>query len=546
MPVDVRLTTNQSSNSKRGRRIHASPVFFTTEENVKQQKLRSLLIIAIVAFAAALAVTPDTALAGRQRSVGRLDEISGVIIKASSQWLTVRTAKSGDREVRLTASTQVTVGDHQVSASTIRLGDKVEMHVRKESDNTFTAVSIALEDHQSGKEIQGIVRAVSANSITIKTLKDEVVVAVTVDTKFLINDKAASVAEVTPGALVEVETTLGADDKLVALVVKIESETVEIEGVVTAISPTSMTVRKRDGSTVDVALTKATIVRSGGKLTGPASIILGSQVAVEAVKNADGKLTALLVETRSQNELTKIKGVVTSVGTNQLKVKTPSGDELTVMVTADTVIRMDDHVVPLSSVHTGDHVDIEAMPGADSKTFTAVRIEVDQDDHLVEVNGTIKEIKGSAITILTEHGDSITVTIGASTKIRRGDTPVPPSQLHTGDHVSAKAQRNADGTLSAVDINLLGDRNDEHGANDVHGVVTAITTSSVTVKTEKETSVTLTITKDTVVVKDGKPATIADVKVNAHVKIKAAMNKDGSLTALVIKIENDDNDEHED
>ena len=57
--------------------------------------------------------------------------------------------------------------------------------------------------------------------------------------------------------------------------------------------------------------------------------------------------------------------------------------------------------------------------------------------------------------------------------------------------------------------------------------------------------VTVAITKDTLVKKDDKPGTLADVKVDLKVEIKAKRDKDGKLTAVVIKIEEHE-DEHED
>jgi hypothetical protein len=237
----------------------------------------------------------------------------------------------------------------------------------------------------------------------------------------------------------------------------------------------------------------------------------------------------------SEDELAHIKGVVLSVGTDRLRVKTRSGDELTILVKPETIIRIDDHPVPLASIHVGDYVQIEALQSANN-TYTAVRIEVDQDEHLSEIEGVITAISGSSITLRTEHGDEVVVTIGANTRIHRDETILQVSDLHVGDKIEVKALRNADRSLTAVEIELDNDRDHEERV-EVEGVVTAVTSTSVTVRRENGTTVTIAVTGDTVIKKRDQQATMADIKIGQKLEIKAKRQSDGSLVAVSIKIE---------
>jgi hypothetical protein len=105
-----------------------------------------------------------------------------------------------------------------------------------------------------------------------------------------------------------------------------------------------------------------------------------------------------------------------------------------------------------------------------------------------------------------------------------------------------KAQRNADGTLLAIDIKVENE-DGEQDTEEVQGVVTEVTPTSMTVKTEEGHSVTVAITADTVVKKGDQTAAVADIKVGQKVEIKATRNPDGTFTATSIKIDDGEGDD---
>jgi hypothetical protein len=181
-------------------------------------------------------------------------------------------------------------------------------------------------------------------------------------------------------------------------------------------------------------------------------------------------------------------------------------------------------------------VEIDAKQNPD-KTFTAIRIEIDQDKHLSELEGKIEKISVDSITV----GGTV-VKVDSHTTIRSEAGPIALADLKVGDQVQVKAQRNADGTLLAIDIKVENE-DGEQDTEEVQGVVTEVTPTSMTVKTEEGHSVTVAITADTVVKKGDQTAAVADIKVGQKVEIKATRNPDGTFTATSIKIDDGEGDD---
>lgn len=491
-------------------------------------------------FVAILALMAGNAAArGRSHAATRLEQVSGVVTQASAQWLTIRTSH-GDRVLQLNELTAMRAGDRPAPLSSIRIGDKVKVQVRHESSGMDVATAIELDDEISS-EIDGIVRLVSATSITVTTRDGDITVTLTPSTRVLIDGHPASASLIAVGSRAEIDATRDAGGSYTALLVKVESEVVEIEGTISAVSPDSLTIRRRDGSEITVSMTADTVVRQDDHLISAASLKPGMRVEVKALKNADQSLTALVIRAEAADAFAEITGDVTSVGTDSIHVRTRSGDEVTVMITPDTMIRIGDHLVSLANVHVGDRVEIQARLGAGG-TLIAVRIEIDDDagaEH-VEIDGVIVSIAGSTLTIRTEDGHEVVVTIGSGTAIRRGNQVLSISDLKAGDKVEIRAERNPDGSLQALEIKVEGAEDEHDTTVEIEGTVTAVSGGSLTVHTRENGTLTVTITSDTVVRKGDHPGSVSDIAVGRQVEIKATRKSDGTLVATVIKVNEGD------
>lgn len=503
---------------------------------MKQQRASSL-ILSIVILTVVAAMLPLT-LGARQRSVGKTEEIVGIVSQTSATSLTINTEK-GDRVVHLTSATVVRVDGHPASVSAIAVGDKVEAHTQIESDGTNTALVIEVESHPA-TELEGTVHSITATTLTVTTSTGDVAVTLTADTRFFVNGKTATASDIHPGDHVEVEAQEQTDKTLNALVVKVEQDTVHLRGVISKASASSITVTTSSGDVV-VALTSSTLIRMDGKVVSASMLVVGARVEIEAVRTADGSLAAVTINLELPNALEEIEGSVTAVASDHIVVHTRSGDDVTIGVTTDTIIRGDDHMLGLSDIKVGDHVSVEARVNAD-KSLTALRIEVgnDQGDgnnhNSVELTGVIASISTGSINV-TAGGKSVVVNISTTTVLRHGSTTLSISDLKVGNQVEVQGALNTDGSIAATLIQVEDTGNAGHPETvEFDGTVTAVSATSLTVKAEG-TSVTVALTSTTTVTNGDHAGSISDLKVGQRVEVKANRLADNSLVATQVRID---------
>jgi len=500
----------------------------------------SSLILSVVAWLVTIAMLPSVAMAARQRASAKTEEIVGIVTHVSATSLTIRTS-TADRDVHLTPATIVRVDDQLSTISAIAVGDKVEAHTQKETDGTSTALVIEVESHPS-TELEGTVKSVTATILTITTSSGDVAITLTATTKFLVNGQTASAADVHSGDRVEVEVREQTDKTLTALVVKVQSEMVHLRGVLTAASASSITVKTATGDVV-VAVTASTLIRMQGKVVNASALVTGSRVEVEAVRKADQTLAAVSINVESPTGLAEIEGSVTAVGTGSLTVHTKSGDDITIGVTSDTIIRAHDQRLGLTDVKVGDRVHVDARVNADG-SFTALRIEVQNEhddgngngDHTAELTGLIASVSSGSINV-TVSGKTVTVKISSTTIIRHGSTTLSPADLKVGNRVEVKGQLNADGSVSATLIQVEDVGNDDHHESvEINGTITAVSSTSLTINAEGH-SVTAALTSSTVVKNGDHTGSLSDLKTGQRVEVRADRQTDGSLVATQVRID---------
>ena len=496
---------------------------------MKQHRIASLVVFILI-----LAGIPSAF--ARQRAVAKTEEIVGIVTQASASSLTIRTAHN-DRDVRLTSATIVRVDDQLSSVSAIAAGDKIEAHTQKEADGTNTALTIEIESHPS-TEVEGTVKSASATSLTVTTSTGDIAIALTSTTRFFVTGQVGTAAGIHAGDHVEVEVREQTGKTLAALVVRVQNESVHVRGTVSAASASSITVHTTSGDAV-VALTSSTLIRLQGKVTNASMLVIGSRVEVTAVRNADQTLTATTITVEHAGSLTEIEGSVTEAATDHLRVHTKSGDDVTVAINTDTIIRSDDHRAGTTDIQAGDRVNVDARVNADG-TFTALRIEIEDnhgngnDDHVAELTGAISSISSGSIVVTTGGGNVVTVKIASTTIIRHGNTTLTAADLKAGNHVEVKGSSNTDGSISATEINVedAGNDDDHHEEVEFSGTVSAVSSTSLTAGSN-----TAALTSSTVVKNRDHAGSIADINIGQRVEVRATRDASGKLTATQVKIE---------
>jgi hypothetical protein len=231
--------------------------------------------------------------------------IRGVITASSATSITVKTS-SGDVVVGLTTSTLIRMQGQVVNATMLVIGSRVEVEALQQADKSLVAVSINVESPRSLAEAEGTVSSVGADNLTVHTRSgDDVKFTVNSDTIIRHEDQRLGLSDIKVGDHVNVEGRVNTDGGFTALRIEVQndhgddnhnnhSEPVEVNGTVTAVSSTSLTVNA-DGHSVVIGLTSSTVVKNGGHTGALTDLKTGQRVEVTANRQTDGTLVATQV-----------------------------------------------------------------------------------------------------------------------------------------------------------------------------------------------------------------------------------------------------------
>jgi len=325
-----------------------------------------------------------------------------------------------------------------------------------------------------GVEIEATIVSVSATELVVRNSRGETfTVVINEQTVIRHGNLVLTTADLSPNDRVHVKAKKDGE-KLIAVEIKLqndeedddESSKVEIEGIVAAVSPTSITVLNNRGSQT-AAIVATTVIRHGHRTLTAADIKPGDRVHVKAQRAADGTLVA--TEIKVQNEAdddddhstkVEIEGTVSAISPASITVLNSKGSQ-TAAIVATTVIRHGNRTLTATDIKTGDRVHVKAQRAADG-TLVATEIMVqnpadsdDDDDHSasVEIEGTVAAISATSITVRNNQG-SQTAAIVASTVIRKGNRNLTVADVPLGSRVHVKAERGTGGALVAKEIKV--------------------------------------------------------------------------------------------
>ncbi|MFY9783901.1 MAG: DUF5666 domain-containing protein [Acidimicrobiales bacterium] len=219
-----------------------------------------------------------------------------------------------------------------------------------------------------------------------------------------------------------------------------------------------------------------------------------------------------------------IGGVVTAVSSTSLTVSLWNGTSATYAISPTATYTEGGSPTPASSLVTGDRVQLQVSP-SDPTTVDAINIE------LAMLFGTVTSVVGDTILITDFQGFTRTILVGMNTTYTQDGAPAGLIDILTGSKIVAWGTVDPDGTsLDALTINI-----GSVGTNDcIRGVVTAVSSSSVTVQSKDGTSTVFTLTTNTLY-KDGRyTLSLADLAVGEHVSVE--VNSTAATTALRIDI----------
>ena len=232
----------------------------------------------------------------------------------------------------------------------------------------------------------------------------------------------------------------------------------------------------------------------------------------------------------------QFEGTVKSVGTGTLTVTDVRKGDVTFTVDTSTVIMQGENkAVDLSTLKTGTQVHVMAL--MKGTTLTAVRIIVQdgtdnegsgQQGTTMTANGTVTATGTGQITVHTEDEGDVVVKIDSTTIIRKQGTTITAADIKVGDQVNTLGTRIDAHTEQARQIEVRGIDQD----NEVHGTVTAVGSSSITVA-----GVMITVDTTTVIRKEGQVISLSDIKVGDKVEAEGTRVNATTLAAKQIQVE---------
>jgi len=310
-------------------------------------------------------------------------------------------------------------------------------------------------------QFEGLITAAAATSITVHDSHgDDVTFTVSDKTSITKGNQPVPVANLQVGWRVHVaanqsDKTWTADRVIVQDENK-QTEQVEVSGKVTAVGTSSLTVSTTNGD-MTVNVDSNTVIREKGQVIQLSAVNVGDQVeavgtSVDAHTILAQRINVEVPETEAGE--VEVQGTVQTVGTSSLTVSTSNGT-MTVNVDSNTVIRKQGTTIQLSDVKVGDKIEAVGT-SIDPTTILAKTINVESPEtetEDVEVEGTVKAVGTSSLTVTTSKGDE-TVNVDSKTVITKDDTKIQLSDINVGDKVQAEGTKVDATTMLAKKIEV--------------------------------------------------------------------------------------------
>ncbi len=368
----------------------------------------------------------------------------------------------------------------------------------------------------------GYVTAVTAASVTVLRWNGMTTTyTITPTTVFTEGTQPATAAQLVVGDRVNIRLARSA--KTTAL--RINIELAQLAGKVTSVSGNTITITGGQGFGRTILVGTTTTYTESSTPATLAAVTVGASISAKGTIDTNGTtLDALSV---TIGHPVTVRGTVTTVTSSSVTINRLNGASGTYTITPTTVITEGAAVMTPASLVAGDKVSIVVNSSA---LTTAFKINIEMA-HLV---GTVSAVGvgGSTITIIAGQGFSRTVMVSLTTTYTKGGAPATLADVVVGVKIDAKGTIDTNGTtLDAVSVAITVPGHSET----IRGVVTAVSSASVTVSRLNATSAIFTITPTTVITEGSTVMSEAAIVIGDRVNI--TVNSTNPSTALKINIE---------
>jgi hypothetical protein len=273
----------------------------------------------------------------------------GYVTAVTSTTVTVDLWSGTTTTFTISPTATYTEGDSSTTATSLVVGDRVQLQVSSSDPTTVDSINIELA------ELFGTVTSASGDTILIRDPQGFTrTILVGSGTTYTQNGASATLSDVVTGAKIVASGTVDANGTtLDALSIKINSASTNshVSGVITAFSSSSITVQSKGGTTTVLTLTTSTTYKDGKFTLSAAGLAVGERVSVEV--NSAAATTALSVEIG----LAHIDGVVSSVNGDTVGVTGFQSFQRIVLLGSATQYFEGTGTGSVSDVIVGAHID---------------------------------------------------------------------------------------------------------------------------------------------------------------------------------------------
>jgi hypothetical protein len=469
------------------------------------------------------------AAAARSKSGHRPARVAGTVsaVDAAGGTLTITPLHAGAMTLKTNGQTNLTL-----DGAPAKLGDiPVGAEARAVYDSaTKVALRIQARSRHGVAAVEGKVSAVTASSLTITPATGPAVTLGTdAATKVVLDGAPSTLSAIAVG---DEARALYDSATLVAAAIEAESphhQLAEIEGQVTAVGASSITIAPETGSPITLGTTAATKVILDGAPSTLSSIATGDQA--RALYDSTTLVAAAIEAESPHHEIAEVEGQVTAVAAAAITIAPEEGSPVTLGTDAATVVILDAAPSTLSAIAVGD----KARALYDKTTLIAAAIQAQSPHHqLAKIEGQVTAVGGTSLTITPDHPQGAApVTLGTSpaTQIFLDGSVSSLASIAVGDHARALYDSS---TLTAIVIEA---ESPHHQLAEVEGKVTAVGSASLTIApgdSEHGSPVTLATSATTPIFLDGRLSSLASLAAGDRAR---ALYDSSTLTALVVQAE---------
>jgi len=241
--------------------------------------------------------------------------------------------------------------------------------------------------------------------------------------------------------------------------------------------------------------------------------------------------------TRDKREF---EGVIRSADAESIVVHTSHGEEVSIGLSDDTVIRRGNELLTAADLVADMRVHVRARKVLEGYVAQEIVVQGDSDDDdgdeerpsLRQYEGTVVSASATELVIKDSHRNEVAFAITADTIIRKGNATVAAADLRAGQRVHVKATVAADGAATAVQVILQNTRTETVS---VSGTVVSVTGADILVGT-RTGEVTVQTDPSTSIRKKGKSIALADIGAGDSLSAKGSRVSENTILATEVEI----------